>query len=125
MAGPRLNASDALLDYKGILARAITDAMYREKPQLLERYGEVGRVRCLEDMHYNIEHLAPAVALGENALFVRYVVWLRDMLGARNVPVDDVRRSLELTNDMVREHLPSHADAIVPIVNAGLAALDS
>jgi Phycobilisome protein len=120
-----MNASDALLDYKPIIARAITDAMYREKPELLERYGETGRVRCLEDMHFNIEHLAPAVALGEPVLFARYVVWLRDMLAARNVPVDDVRRSLELTNDMVNQHLPEHAHAIVDVINAGLAALDS
>jgi hypothetical protein len=120
-----MNASDALLDYKSIIARAITDAMYREKPALLERYGEVGRTRCLEDMHYNIEHLAPAVSLGEPALFARYVVWLRDMLAARNVPVDDVRRSLELTNDMVAQHLPEHAPVICDVVNAGLLALDS
>ena len=119
-----MTAADALLDYKGIIARAITDTMYREKPELLERYGEVGRTRCLEDMHYNLEHIAPAVALNEPVLFERYVIWLRDMLAARNVPVDDVRRSLELTNDVVREHLPDHADAIAGIVNAGLAALD-
>lgn len=120
-----MTAADALLDYKNIIARAITDAMYREKPELLERYGEVGRVRCLEDMNYNIEHLAPAVALGEAVLFERYVVWLRDMLGARSVPKDDVRRSLELTNEMVAQHLPEHADAIRDVVNAGLRALDS
>jgi hypothetical protein len=120
-----MTASDALLDYKSIIARAITDAMYREKPELLERYGEVGRVRCLEDMHFNIEHIAPAVALDEPALFERYVVWLRDMLAARNVPADDVRRSLELTNDVVKQHIPEHADAIARVVNAGLAALET
>jgi hypothetical protein len=120
-----MTASDALLDHKSIIARAITDAMYREKPALLERYGEVGRVRCLEDMHFNIEHLAPAVALGEAVLFERYVVWLRDMLAARNVPVDDVRRSLELTNTMVAQYLPEHAAVIGDVVNAGIAALDT
>lgn len=119
-----MNASDALLDYKGVIARAITDAMYREKPELLDRYGEVGRVRCLEDMHFNLEHLAPAVALGEPVLFEKYVIWLRDMLAARNVPVDDVRRSLQLTNQMVQQHLPEHANVISDVVNAGIAALD-
>lgn len=120
-----VSASDALLDYKGVIARAITDAMYREKPELLERYGEVGRVRCHEDMHFNIEHLAPAVALGEPALFARYVVWLRDMLAARHVPADDVRRSLELMITAVLQHLPEHADVIGDVVNAGIAALDT
>ena len=121
-----MTAAEALFDNKGTLARAITEQMYRERPQLLERYGETGRVRCLEDMHYNIEHLAPAVALGDPHVFGRYVVWLRDMLGARNVPPDDVRRSLELTIEMVNKHLdPDYAKEIVAVIKAGIAALDT
>ena len=113
-----------LIERKDAIARAITNALYEERPQLLERYGDVGRKRCLEDMHYNIEHIAPAVALGQPDLFERYVIWLRDMLGARNVPADDVRRSLELTVDIVRRELAAeHADQIVDVVNAGIVAL--
>ena len=120
-----MSAADVLLAQKSSLAQAITDALYEERPQLLARYGETGRVRCLEDMHFNIEHLVPAVALGESQLFARYVVWLRDMLGARNVPVDDVRRSLQLTAEVVQQHLPpSDAQRVVDIVNAGITALD-
>jgi hypothetical protein len=120
-----MNVADVLISKKSLLAQAITDALYAERPQLLARYGEIGRVRCLEDMHFNIEHLVPAVALGDNQLFARYVVWLRDMLAARNVPVDDVRRSLQLTADVVQQHLPpSDARQVVEVVNAGIAALN-
>jgi hypothetical protein len=120
-----MSAADVLLAEKSTLAQAITNAMYAERPQLLEQYGEHGRIRCLEDMHFNIEHLVPAVALGENQLFARYVVWLRDMLAARNVGVDDVRRSLQLTVTVVQQHMqPDDARAVVEVVNAGIAALD-
>jgi hypothetical protein len=123
MAGAGVNAADMLLARKSELAHAITEAMYREQPELLQRYGEQGRARCLEDMHYNIEHLAPAVALGEPQLFERYVVWLRDLLAARHVPLHDVQRSLELTIVVVREQLPEAEPEIARIVEAGLAAL--
>ena len=119
-----MSAADTLLAQKHTLAQSITDALYRERPQLMERYGEVGRTRCLEDMHYNIEHLAPAVALGEAQLFERYVIWLRDMLAARNVPPDDVLRSLELTATMVEQQLPqAEAREIIDVVNAGIKVL--
>jgi hypothetical protein len=121
-----MSAADTLLEQKHTIAQAITDALYRERPQLMERYGETGRVRCLEDMHYNLEHLAPAVALGEPQLFQRYVIWLRDMLAPRNVPQEDVVRSLELTIDVVQKHLPpDEARAVVDMINAGLQALHS
>ena len=84
-----MTTADVLIAHKSSLAQAITDALYAERPQLLTQYGEIGRVRCLEDMHFNIEHLVPAVALGESQLFARYVVWLRDMLAREMTAAPD------------------------------------
>lgn len=116
-------AADVLLQRKEELASEITARLYAAVPELLDRYGERGRMRCLEDMRYNIEHLAPAVSLGEHELFVRYVGWLQEMLSARGVPAGDVRRSLQLTRDVVRERLADDAQEIVLTLDAGLAAL--
>lgn len=119
------SASATLLERKDELARAVTRALYAERPDLLERYGERGRRKCLQDMRYNLEHLAPAVALGEPALFARYVVWLRDMLAARGVPAVEIGRSLELTGRLVQEELAGDEAGVVQgILEAGLAALD-
>jgi hypothetical protein len=125
MADERMTeASDALLARKEELARAVSDALYAEMPGLLEKYGEPGRAKCLQDMRYNLEHLAPAVALGEPALFARYAAWLRDMLAARGIPADEVLRSLELTERVVRHRLaPEQAEAVAGCIAAGVAAL--
>lgn len=113
-----------LLARKEELAGAITEALYAEMPDLMEKYGESGRAKCLQDMRYNLEHLAPAVALGEPALFARYVAWLRDMLRARGIPTGEVRRSLELTQDIVRDRLaPEQAARVAESLTAGLNAL--
>jgi MerR family transcriptional regulator, light-induced transcriptional regulator len=117
-------ASAALLARKEELASAITAALYREMPELLERYGERGRRKCHEDMRYNLEHLAPAVALADPSLFARYVTWLREMLEAHGVPARDVRRSLELTGDEVRARLAGdEAAAVESALEAGLREL--
>lgn len=119
-------ASEALLAGKEELARAVTDALYAERPDLLETWGERGRRHCLQDVRYTIEHLAPAVALEQPELFAAYTTWLRSMLGARGIPVDDVRRTLELTRASLADHLPGEqAEPALAALTEGLAALES
>jgi hypothetical protein len=117
-------SSERLVAEKEALARAITDALYAERPELLARYGAAGREKCLQDMRYNLEHLAPAVALEQPSMFAGYAQWLRGLLAARGIPVDDVVRSLVLTRDAITQRFPPDeaADALTAI-DAGLAAL--
>jgi MerR family transcriptional regulator, light-induced transcriptional regulator len=117
-------ACESLLERQEELARAITGALYEEMPELMERYGERGHAKCLQDMRYNLEHLAAAVALGEPGVFARYVVWLRDLLHARGIPATEVRRSLELTEQVTRTRLSGpEADAVARVLAAGLEVL--
>ena len=81
-------------------------------------------MKCLQDMRYSLEHLAPAVALGDPSIFARYVAWLEGLLAARGVGGDDVRRSLEATQIALIECLPpDEATRVLPSVQAGLDAL--
>ena len=119
-------ASASLLDRQDELARAITDVMYDSDPTLTTRFGEAGRVKCLQDMRYSLEHLAPAVALDDPSVFARYVIWLEGLLAARGVGSDDVRRSLEATQSALIERLsPDEAARVLPSLRAGLAALSA
>jgi len=121
-AGER--ASERLLADKEALARAITARLYEDMPELAERYGDYGRGKCLEDMRYNLEHLAPAVDLAQPELFAAYVRWLDGLLRSRNVGGGELVRSLELTERVLAEQLaPDEAEAAVPSLRAGLQAL--
>ena len=126
MTGSALSvaASDAISERKEELARVITDALYAEHPALLARHGAAGRAKCLQDMRFNLEHLASAVALEDPALFGRYVQWLARMLGARGVAASDVRQSIELTETVLVARFPAdHAAAVQPSLRAGIAAV--
>ncbi len=121
-AGTR--AAERLLEMRETLALAITEAIYARMPELMERHGEYGRQKCLQDMRYNVEHLAPAVDLGEPGMFVGYVQWLDGLLRARNVSTAEVVLSLELMEGQVRERFSAEeVDAIVPSIQAALASL--
>ena len=117
-------AAERILEEKGALAREITDALYEQAPDLLEKHGEYGRKKCLEDMHYNLEHLAPAVDLGQPEMFASYARWLSGLLATRSVSTSEVVRSLELTEARIRERFTAdEVEAVVPSIRAGLAAL--
>lgn len=117
-------AARLLMQDRETLANAVTEALYRESPRLLEQHGERGRAHCLQDMHYSIDHLIPAVDLGDASLFTHYAEWLDDLLRARNVPTRDVIRCLELLRDESRRRHPAaEAGAIGDIIEAGLRSL--
>ena len=136
MAGRPLGTADAgageagvraarlLLVDREVLAREVTAALYAESPELLARHGERGREKCLQDMRYNIEHLTPAVELGDPSMFAGYVQWLDSLLRARGVSTRDVVRCLELLDQRCAvRYPPAEADTIGAIIRAGLAVL--
>jgi hypothetical protein len=118
-------AAEALMFDKEAIARSVTKRLYDEYPDLIPKHGERGRVKTLQDMHYNIEHLIPAVDLEQPELFATYVRWLNDMLNSRGVSTRDVRRCVELMGEEARERYDERvASAVTRVVDAGLAALE-
>ena len=121
---PGSRAAAHLLDRKELLARAITEALYGDMPELLERYGERGREKCLQDHRYTLEHLIPAVELESPVMFGEYVRWLDGLLRARHVPTAELVRSLMQTCRVLERELPAdEAAAVAPVLQAGLAIL--
>ncbi len=117
-------AAAALLEQKDAIARSVTGLLYAERPWLVDRYGERGRLKCLQDMRYNLEYLAPAVELDDAEMFARYAAWCDGLLRSRGVPTDDLVRSLELMEWDVGTRLPrEQADAVGACLRAGAQAL--
>lgn len=118
------HAARLLMRDRESLARAVTDALYAEAGERLALHGANGRVRCLEDMHFNVEHLVPAVDLGDADLFARYVQWLHGLLHARGVDTRDVTRCLELLRDEAKSrYTAAESQPISDIIDAGIRAV--
>ena len=117
-------AGAALLEQKETIARAVTGLLYAEMPWLHDRYGDRGRVKCLQDMRYNLEHLIPAVELQAPEMFARYAGWCDGVLRARGVQTAELLRSMELMESDVAARLPAEeAAAVSECLRAGIAAL--
>jgi Phycobilisome protein len=126
MAGLTLGgrAAAALLEQKEVIARSVTGLLYAEMPWLVDKYGERGRLKCLQDMRYNLEYLAPAVELEDAELFVRYARWVDGVLSARGIPTGELARSFELMANDVRARLRADEAALVSAcLEAGVIAL--
>jgi hypothetical protein len=117
-------AGAALLEQKETIARSVTGLLYAEMPWLQDKYGERGRVKCLQDMRYNLEHLIPAVELEAPDMFARYAAWAAGVLRARGVPTGELARSMEIMRADIAVRLPDdQAQAVAGCLDAGIAAL--
>ncbi len=123
-AAAPVRAAERLLRDRAAIADATIEALYAERPELAERYGPIGREKCLQDMHYTLDHLIPAVDLEHPAMFETYAGWLARLLLARNVAVRDVADALRHMDAVVRTRLaPDEAAAVATILDAGRAAV--
>ena len=124
-AGEGRRAAARLLEHTEAMARAVTERLYAERPELIDRHGERGREKTLQDMRYNIEHLSPAVDLEDAAMFATYVRWLNSVLASRGVASTHVTRCLELLAEEARPRLDdAEAGLVAAIIDAGLAVVE-
>lgn len=120
------NAGRLILTARASLAEAVTARQYEAQPELVAKYGEAGRAKCLQDAAYHLSYLADAVAASSLSLFTDYVGWAKVMLGARGIPAADLSRNLTVMQEVVRGRLPPEASAVVDeYFDAGLSRLPS
>lgn len=124
MSEPNKTAAGLINAERASLAEAVTARHYEARPELLAKYGEAGRAKCLQDADYHLSYLADAVLAASPALFADYVGWARVMLAARGVVAADLARNLEVMREVVRERLdPAAWPAIEEVFDAALRGL--
>lgn len=63
-----------------VMVERVTEKIYEKDPSLVERYGDKGRAKCIEDNHHHFKHLETAYELDNSAFFIDYAVWLNGIL---------------------------------------------
>jgi len=108
-----------------LLAEALTSAQFQSDPALTERYGRVGRTRCLEDARFHIAFLAAAVDANSEALFLDYVGWTKTVLVSRRIATADLRKNLELLEKVVQRETPAAARIAGPMIRRAIDSIDA
>ena len=88
-----------------LLAGEITERHAQQFPQVFERYGPIGKIRCREDARFHLVYLAAALDTDIPEFFLDYVGWARVMLASRNVPPEDLARNLRIIEQVLRDRL--------------------
>ncbi|TLS34956.1 hypothetical protein FCL54_23090 [Pseudalkalibacillus caeni] len=63
----------------------ITEGIYQDYPELLERYGERGREKCREDNQHHFHQLHTAYKMKNDQFFIDYANWLNGVLTSRGM----------------------------------------
>jgi hypothetical protein len=79
-----------LSDSKTVLAIAekVTESYYEVDVKAMEKWGEQGRKKTLEDTVFTLQHLSSAVFANDVDLFLDYLKWLVVVLTSRRVNID-------------------------------------
>lgn len=62
------------------MVERVTEKIYENDPSLIDRYGDKGRAKCIEDNHHHFKHLETAYELDNEKFFTDYAVWLDGIL---------------------------------------------
>ncbi|WP_434751757.1 cobalamin B12-binding domain-containing protein [Paenibacillus amylolyticus] len=96
-------AGERLLQDAGILAEKITEMQYRLQPDLMERFGPIGKIRTKQDSQYSLSYLAESVLVKSPSLFTHYISWLKVLLAGYQVSAEDLGMNLKLIKGTLNE----------------------
>lgn len=89
------------------LAESVVSRQYQLQPELRSRYGEDGREKCIQDTEYHLSYLAVAVQFASPSLFAEYFAWVKPVMVAYGVNLEDVDRNLVCLRDVLQKRLSS------------------
>ena len=65
--------AEALTARRGELAVRVAEQHFARHPEFLEKWGELGRIRCREDADFHVQYLSHAIRFATPELFTSYV----------------------------------------------------
>lgn len=99
-------ANDIITSEAETLARSIMARHFELRPDLAEKYGEQQREVYLRDTKYNLEALAASILLLAPETFADYMVWVKSLLEARDIPAAGLPLHVECMGQVLQEAMP-------------------
>lgn len=73
----------------------ITEGIYKDYPEMMERFGELGKKKCIEDNYHHFRHLETAYAVKKAQIFTDYAIWLNNVLTSRGMKTEHLLDNFE------------------------------
>ncbi len=119
----RISIARSISQAKQGVAESVTDEFFIRHPDWLERYGDAGRFRGIEDAKYHIDFLSGAIETGSTAPFEDYARWCSRMLASRGINPEFVAENFDqIGKGLNRVLSDDSAEMISHFIHAGRAA---
>ncbi|MBD2848030.1 cobalamin B12-binding domain-containing protein [Paenibacillus sp. IB182496] len=106
-------AGERLIALSDELAELATARQYKLQPDLMERFGERGRRKTLQDTLYNIRYLGQSLQIHSPLLFSSYIHWLKVLLDGYQVTTDDLKINIDCIRAVIAERVEEELHAVV------------
>ena len=87
----------------GAMIKKIVEGIFKDYPEVLERYGETGKKRTWEDNEHHFKHLETALYMNDQKFFVDYALWLNNILTKRGMKTSLLIDNFERIERAIKE----------------------
>lgn len=87
------------------MVERVTEKIYEKDPTLVNRYGDKGRAKCIEDNHHHFKHLETAYILGNGQFFTDYALWLNGILQKFGMSTELLMDNFTFIIEVLRENI--------------------
>ncbi|MFD1359685.1 hypothetical protein ACFQ4X_17445 [Fictibacillus halophilus] len=85
------------------MVKRVTEKIYENDPSLMDRYGDKGRAKCIEDNHHHFKHLETAYELDNEEFFSDYALWLDGILQKFGMSTELLMDNFSIIIDVINE----------------------
>lgn len=103
----------------------IVEGIYEAYPILAEKYGELGRHKCVEDNYHHFKHLDTAYSLKEEKLFIDYALWLNNVLTSRGMKEDHLIDNFQRISNALHSQQSNEAVCYKQYLNSAIETLEA
>lgn len=118
----RIVLAEVIRERRQEIAESITVEFFLRHPDWLDRYGEIGRRRGIEDAGFHIDYLTGAIESGSVAAFEDYARWTTRVLSSRGIAPVFLVENFQQLEQAILPHLIGLQSVIEQLIQAGSAA---
>lgn len=106
------------------IVERVVEGIYQDMPELLDKFGERGRIKCMEDNYHHIKHLESARNLEADEFFIDYALWLNNLLTTRGMHTKHVVDNFERLEKEIAHSTLNYKEDYLRILSKGKAELE-
>jgi methylmalonyl-CoA mutase cobalamin-binding domain/chain len=91
---------------------SIFDRIFQKLPDFKKNYTNEQKLKSYQDIKYHLDYLVQAIRYSKPTLFNEYIRWVKSILLSRNISIESLIITFEMTMEVLNEKFPKESDLI-------------